>query len=78
MQISWSLKSRDHLLVSSGLLAHCRTPEKWTFLTFYTSFNESQDSRPIPISNDLMSGVFLQRQKWIVNYYVKKFIKKAQ
>jgi hypothetical protein len=25
-----------------------------------------------------ISGEFLQRQKWIVNYYVKKFVKESQ
>ena len=25
-----------------------------------------------------MSGVILQRQKWIVNYYIKKFVKESQ
>jgi hypothetical protein len=31
-----------------------------------------------PSSNVLFSGSLLQRQKWIVNYYVKKLVKESQ
>ena len=41
------------------------------------SQTSSSDVKRVQFFGDI-SRVFLQRQKWIVNYYVKKFVKESQ